>query len=133
MDGPDKSGMDKVLREIFGELGECLSWTWDERFETALAEFDASDRERIQGVLKRHLGIEWDKSNMKKAPDEIRDIAGNMGGLRPGQKLFTSDPGREVLIFCAWWPWGDGKTISIRMAQSPGGLPKSAMADLMKI
>jgi hypothetical protein len=30
--------------------------------------------------------------------------------------LFTSDPKRDALIFCAWWPWGDGKTISIRIA-----------------
>jgi hypothetical protein len=20
------------------------------------------------------------------------------------------------MLFCAWWPWGNGKTISIRMA-----------------
>jgi hypothetical protein len=45
----------------------------------------------------------------------VRIINSHLGGLMPGQLLFTSDPNQDALIFCAWWPWGDGKTISIRV------------------
>lgn len=45
-------------------------------------------------------------------------INSNLGGLMSGQLLFTSDPNQDAFIFCAWWPWGDGKTISIRVVPS---------------
>ena len=46
----------------------------------------------------------------------LHTIIDNFGGIMPGQLLFTSDPDGEALVFCAWWPWGNGETISIRLA-----------------
>ncbi len=34
----------------------------------------------------------------------------------PGQLMFTSEPDRDILLCFAWWPWGNGSTISIRVA-----------------
>ena len=57
----------------------------------------------------------WDSSNVGNAPDIVRIVNANFGGLRPGQMLFTSDPNRDSLVFCMWWPWGNGKEISLRI------------------
>ncbi|MFO0948275.1 MAG: hypothetical protein U1D30_20525 [Planctomycetota bacterium] len=38
-----------------------------------------------------------------------------LGGLDRGQILFACDPGQGPILFCGWWPWGNGVTISIRI------------------
>jgi hypothetical protein len=110
-----------------------LSWKWDSRFETALADFAAGEKESIRAILERSLRITWDSSNIGNAPDVVREIDSHLGGLRSGQLLFTSDPEREPVIFCAWWPWGGGKTISIRIGSSCKKLSDSEKAGKIQL
>jgi hypothetical protein len=63
----------------------------------------------------------------------VRTINSRQGGLRPGQLLFTSDPNREAFIFCAWWPWGGGETISIRIAPSFKKISDSEKAEKIQL
>jgi len=114
----NKSALENVCRELLNAFQGMLSWEWDSRFETVLAAFGVDDKDSIRAVLERYLGITWDSSNIDKAPDIVRMINSNLGGLMSGQLLFTSDPNQDAFIFCAWWPWGDGKTISIRVVPS---------------
>lgn len=114
----NKSVLENVCRELLNAFQGMLSWEWDSRFETVMAAFGVDDKDSIRAVLERYLGITWDSSNIGKAPDIVRMINSNLGGLRSGQLLFTSDSNQDAFIFCAWWPWGNGKTISIRIAQS---------------
>jgi len=107
--------IEKVCRELAGAFQGSLSWKWDRRFETVLAEFGVGKKENIRAILERYLSATWESSNVGNAPDIVRTIDDSLGGLRPGQFLFTSDPNRDALIFCTWWPWGDGKQISIRI------------------
>ena len=72
----------------------------------------------MRATLERSLGNVWGSSNVGNAPDRVRTIDSHLGGLWPGQLLFTSDPNLEALVFCTWWPWGDGKAISIRIGLS---------------
>lgn len=116
MHDPNKSGIENDCKELFTVFQGVLAWKWDGRFETVLAEFGADKKGSIRPILERYLSIPWDISNIGKAPDIVRTVNNNLGGLRSGQLLFTSDPNRDALTFCAWWPWGDGKTISIRIA-----------------
>jgi hypothetical protein len=118
MDDPNNSGLENDCKELFSAFQGVLSWKWDSRFETVLAEFGARNKGSIRAILERYLSIAWDISNIGNAPDIVRAINSHLGGLRSGQLLFTSDPNRDAFIFCAWWPWGDGKTISIRIAPS---------------
>ena len=110
-----QSDLESVCKELMREFQGILSWKWDSRFETVLAEFGVDDKDSIRAFLDRHLGITWDSSTIDNAPDIVQMINGNLGGLMSGQLLFTSDPNQDAFIFCAWWPWGDGKTISIRL------------------
>ena len=111
-----KSDLESVCKELLSEFQGILSWKWDSRLETVLAEFGVGDKDSIRAILERYLGSTWDSSNIDNAPDIVQMINGNLGGLMSGQLLFTSDPDRDAFIFCAWWPWGDGKTISIRLS-----------------
>ncbi len=112
----DTSLLEKKCRWIIDNLGDQLTWKWDNRFKTILAEFDVKDTESIKSKLSRQMDIAWTHDNTGSAPDPIRIIIDYFGGLNPGQKLFTTDPSIDGILLCAWWPWGNGKTISIRLA-----------------
>jgi hypothetical protein len=124
----NKSDVENVCRELLLAFQGVLSWKWDGRFETVLAEFGVVNKDSVRANLERYLSNIWDSSNIGHAPDIVRTINIRVARLRSGQLLFTSDPNRDAFIFCAWWPWGDGKTISIRIAPSYKKLSDSETA-----
>jgi hypothetical protein len=128
-----KTGMENDCKELCKAFQGVLSWKWDSRFETVLAEFSGKKKEDIRAVLDRYLHTTWDGSSMGNAPDPVRAIDNRLGGLRPGQLLLTSDPSGEAFIFCAWWPWGDGKTISIRIAPSYQNIANAEKAEKTRL
>jgi hypothetical protein len=129
----NKSDLENFCREFSRAFQGILAWKWDSWFESVLAEFGVGDKDSIRAILERDLGSAWDSSTVGKAPDRVQIINSNFGGIRPGQLLFTSDPSRDAIIFCAWWPWGDGKTISIRIAPSCKKLSDSEKAEQTKL
>ena len=112
----NKSDLENVCRELLSAFQGIFSWKWDSWVESVLAEFGVDNKDSIRAILERYLSSTWNSSNIGNAPDIVQIINSNLGGLRSGQLLFTSDPSQDSIIFCAWWPWGDGKTISIRIA-----------------
>ena len=107
--------IENLCRELSRAFQNVLTWKWDRRFETVLAEFSVKQKDAIRAILERQLSITWDSASVGNAPDIGRTIDEYFGGLRPGQYIFTSTPSGEAVIFCTWWPWGDGKEISIRI------------------
>jgi hypothetical protein len=133
MNDLNKSDVENVCRELLRGFQGVLSWQWDGRFETVLAEFGVDNKDSVRAILERYLGHIWDSSNIGYAPDIVRAINIRVGKLRSGQLLFTSDPSREALIFGAWWPWGDGQTISIRIAPSYKKISDSERAEKVQL
>jgi hypothetical protein len=133
MQDMNEPGLKNACKALCSAFQGILSWNWDGRFGTVLAEFGAGKKENIRPILERSLGTTWDSSNIGNAPDIVREINNHLGGLRSGQLLFTSDPGREPFIFCAWWPWGDGKVISIRIASAGGELSDPEKAEKIQM
>jgi hypothetical protein len=129
----DQSDVEKVCGEFLRAFQGALSWKWDGRFETVLAEFGVDNKDNVRSILERHLSLIWDSSNIASAPDTVRTINIRVARLRSGQLLFTSDPNRDAVIFCAWWPWGDGKTISIRIAPFFKKLSDSETAEKIQL
>jgi len=111
-----KSDLEKICRELLSASWGVLSWKWDHRFEAFLAEFSTDKREEFRAMLKRDFSNVWDCSNIGEAPAIVKMCNDNLGGLRSDQLLFTTDPSQDIFIFGAWWPWGDGRTISFRIA-----------------
>ncbi len=110
------SEMEQVCRKLTDASHGMLLWMWDDRFETVLAHISIDDKDKVSKLLERYLKITWNSSNIKKAPDNVKTVNDHFGGIRSGQQLLTSDLDTEGFIYCAWWVWGDGKTISIRVA-----------------
>jgi hypothetical protein len=129
----NKSDLENLCRELLRAFHGVLSWKWDGRFETVLAEFGVVNKDSVRANLERYLSNIWDSSNIGHAPDIVRTINIRVARLRSGQFLFTSDPKRDAFIFCAWWPWGDGKTISIRVAPFFKKLSDSETAEKIQL
>ncbi|GBE05258.1 MAG TPA: hypothetical protein ENG80_05190 [Nitrospirae bacterium] len=131
----NRSDLKNGCVELLNALQGVLSLEWDDRFETTVAEFSVDNKDRIREILERYLGFVWDSSSIKKAPDIVRAINDDLDGLRPRQLFFASDPDQEVFIFCAWWPWGNGESISVRFApayKNPSGSQKAELTKLFK-
>ncbi len=111
-----KSDLEKVCRELLNASWEVFSWKWDHRFEAFLAAFSADNGDKFRAILERDFTKVWDGSNIHEAPDIVQKCSNNFGGLRLGQLLFTTNPIQDGFVCCAWWPWGDGETISLRIA-----------------
>jgi hypothetical protein len=133
MDALNLSELENACKELLSAFQGILSWQWDSRFETVLAAFSVDDKDRVREILEQYLNNTWDSSSIGKAPEIVQMIINQLGGLMSGQLLFTSDPNQENFIFCPWWPWGDGKTISIRIAPSHKKLADSEKAELIKL
>jgi uncharacterized phage-associated protein len=110
------SDIENISKKLMNEFRGVLSWEWDNRFKTVLATISTDKKDSVREVLERCLINVWDSANIDKASDTIQTVIDQLGGLMSGQLLFTSDPEKDAFIFCAWWPWGDGKTISVRIA-----------------
>jgi hypothetical protein len=127
----NKNDLENVCRDFQVASKEVLTWKWDSRFSTALAEFASDNEAKVRAVLGSFLGISWDSSNISESPDTLQMIAGRFGGLRAGQMLFAPDSSKDDFIFGVWWPWGNGSTVSIRVAPYDKRLSGAETADLV--
>ena len=110
------SDIEDICRKLMNAFQGVLSWEWEDRFEAVLAKIRVDKKDNVREILERHFIHVWDKANIDKASDTLQPVITQLGGLMAGQLLFTSDTEKDVFIFCAWWPWGDGETISVRIA-----------------
>ena len=127
------SALWSVCKGFLSAFQGVLSWKWDGRFGTALAEFRADEEDRVRAILEHYLSVAWNSSNIGEAPDSVRMINSHLGGLMSGQMLLTSDPDKDAFMFCAWWPWNDAKTVSIRVGPSYKEVSASEKAERIKL
>lgn len=104
--------------KLFETLLSDLSWRWDSRFETALSEIGIEKKDSVVNILENHLGNAWDSVTIDSAPEIVQSILVRFGGIMPGQLFYTAVLEHDEIIFCAWWPWGNGQTISIRIGST---------------
>ncbi len=121
--------LENMCADIIDNFQGELKWQWDGRFNTVLIEFATDYNEKVLSVINRHLSNKWNSANIEEAPDIVQVISAKMGSLRAGQTLFTSDPDQNALLFCAWWPWGNGSKVSIRLAPCYENLSDNDMAE----
>lgn len=108
--------LEAFCREFVGSFKNLLQWKWDDRYQVALAEFGVEHEEAVLAILEKYLKSLWDISSINAAPLSIKNVVADMGGLKTGQLLFTSDSIDGTFIYCMLWPWGNQKTISIRIS-----------------
>ena len=132
----NQSNIESICRQLFDEFRGILSWKWDDRTGTILAEFSADKEKDIRAILEKFLTISFDSSTINTAPQIVQTLDNHLGGLRPTQLLFCSHPSHDAFVFCAWWPWGNGMTISLRIAALDANLSKpeaNKLVELLKV
>ena len=96
-------------------IGASFQWTYDDRFDAILSEYSMDEHELVKGILKNHFSDCWDQITIDAAPEETRSDAGSWSQLRDGQLLYTKVFGDLPPLKATIWPWGNGKTVSLRI------------------
>ncbi len=133
MQGVKALEIEKLCRALVNDFDGQVSWSWDNRFNAVLAEFSVDKKGSFREILDRHFSTSWDSARIGDAPDRVRSISGGLGGLMAGQLLFIADPAEGVIVFCAWWPWGNEKTISLRIAPCYRQMSSSEQDEQVKL
>jgi hypothetical protein len=116
MNNLNQSEIERICKQFFDDFRGVLSWKWDNWVGSILSEFNTEIEKDIRVSLEKSLPLFWDSSTIQTAPQIVQTLDNHLGGLRPTQLLFTSPPSNDAFVFCAWWPWGSGTAISIRVA-----------------
>ena len=102
-----------IIRNIPSDY--TWKWKWDEEFSTALIVFDQKDADAVFSTISSGFDRHWDFSTLEESEDHIKSFLNSAFGMVPGQRIFAAeDPSGEVLL-AAWWPWGNGEKISLRI------------------
>ena len=125
-----RSELESVCKSMVSAFQDVVAWKQDSRFGTVLAEFHVVDKEKVGAILQPYLGAVGDSANISKAPDMVQTVAKQFGGLRADQVLFSFDSNKGICLYGAWWPWGDGQTISLRITPYDTRLSALDMAEL---
>ena len=105
----------KICTQITFSMPSSYRWQWDERFHVALIVFEKEDMESILSIVSNEFDQQWDSTTIDNASDLIGKLADSLSGVSPGQRIFTSEEGASLILFAAWWPWGNGSNISMRI------------------
>jgi hypothetical protein len=111
----DLGDVERVCRAMIDQGRGLLAWEWDSHFSAALSVTKDPQHHKVIEVIEGLFPSVWTHETIQQAPERIVDLCDSWGGLRPGQRLFTFDPSDDPLLFAAWWPWGGGKTFSLRI------------------
>ena len=126
----DLTGVQKASEGLVA-AGDLFDWSWDDRFGAALTTFQAANEEKVRAALATTLPVRHDATTIKEASKLASQIAEAFGGLRGGQELLFSTDGEAPLMVGAWWPWGNGATISLRVKVIALGLDDGDKLALM--
>ena len=107
--------IEKICNRIYSECDSLVTWNWDDRFMAVLSEFPSDQEEEVMSVLEKHFDTCWDEETINYAPGKVRSVAKDLGNVRQGQRLFSSDSKQDALLLGAIWPWQNGEKISLRM------------------
>ena len=129
----DPNNLEPAVKEIIHDFKGILDWKKDDWIRSSLSEFNTDETDKISEILNKHLPFNWDKTTLGQAPETIQNIASGIGGINEGQLLFASEPSSENFIFGAWWPWGNGQKISIRLAPFSLNFSKEEMDAFIKV
>jgi oxalate decarboxylase/phosphoglucose isomerase-like protein (cupin superfamily) len=102
-------------KDVIEALSSMVKWKYDDFHKVMLAEFSVDKQDQVLFTLQQVLPINWDVKTIKKAPNEVKHYAGIFSKLVKQQRLFSTNIERHPIVMAAWWPWGHGATVSVRL------------------
>jgi hypothetical protein len=116
MSATSDQALQAACEQLRGAAQQESPWEWDGRFEAGLLAFDKEREQDVLGVLDEVFDKIWSAKEVAGGPDEVKALESRLGGLRSGQMLLTAWGQQSgPTLWCAWWPWGSGARISIRV------------------
>ncbi|MFT4937383.1 MAG: hypothetical protein ACI88A_000397 [Paraglaciecola sp.] len=102
-------------KDVIEALSPIVKWQYDDFHKALLAEFSVDKETQAKRALRHVLPRSWDAKTIKKAPIEIKHLAGSFCKLVKEQQLLSVEPEKNPRVMAVWWPWGHGATISVRI------------------
>ena len=96
-------------------------WSFDNRFTCVASTFGIDMAEKARAAVAVALPRDWTERTLPGAPTILRELASRTGGVRAGQFLFSSDVAAGAAAYGLWWPWEEGRTISLRIGIEGAG------------
>ncbi|MBN2342611.1 MAG: hypothetical protein JXX29_19630 [Deltaproteobacteria bacterium] len=115
MDEHEVIAVKTAATQVLEAIGDDMKWEWDARFSGALTSFEKSNEPFVLQTLSHAFTHEWTVANIENAPEAVLIAADFLGGLRSGQRLFTTAFQNDTFCIAAYWPWGNGATVSLRI------------------
>ena len=81
----------------------------------ALMTLNLQDAELVFFPLFQEFREHWNFSSPIQPETLVSKLLNAEYGLMPGQFFFTSRPIRDLVLFVAWWPWGNADKVSMRV------------------
>ncbi|GAC32217.1 hypothetical protein GPLA_1303 [Paraglaciecola polaris LMG 21857] len=100
---------------IVDALNGVVKWKYDDFNRSLLAEFSVDKAPLVNDIILQNFPIEWHINNIKQAPELMKHLAGKYARLSKKQKLYYAQQEDRPEVMLAWWPWGHGATVSIRL------------------
>jgi hypothetical protein len=124
--------IESCCKGIITETTGLVTWEWDDYIGAFLATFPPDLVPQIETICDKYFMSRWGTESLDKIPPSVLAIADSLGGLRNTQRLLVTRPGEFVMAYGAWWPWGDGKTISLRIGLVTDKVPEHAKDEFFK-
>jgi len=96
-------------------------WSFDNRFMCVASTFGIEMVDKCRAAISVALPRDWSERTLPNAPSMLRELASRTGGVRAGQFLFSSDVVSGATAYGLWWPWEEGRTISLRIGIEGAG------------
>ena len=90
-------------------------WSFDNRFSCVASTFNVDVVTEARAALAHALPHSFGDKTLVQASPVLQEIAKRTGGVRAAQAILTGDPIGRITPYGLWWPWDDGRTISMRI------------------
>lgn len=102
-------------------------WSWDSRLSCVASSFNAELAREAKQAAQLSFSHEYTHKTLGSAPNLVREVAENAGGVRQDQLLMVTGLAGGVFAYGLWWPWGDDVTISFRVGLAGARAPRHEM------
>ncbi len=102
-----------ICETIKGYIPKKSNWEMDDRFNTPYVSLKIKHSPSIHDNISQLFDTRFDSISIENAPVQIKSLSKNLTDMEDDQLLFTCNEDDKIL-FCAWWPWGKNKMLSLR-------------------
>lgn len=105
----------EICRKICLNIPATYRWHWDSKRDMAVLTLSVEDAELAFFPLFKEFIYYWNFTSTVHAEPAVSEIVNAKLGLMPGQTFFSSQTICNLVLFAAWWPWGEDSKVSMRV------------------